>query len=115
LPGRAAADVNSTVDFIQSRVDENGYFFAHALDAASYYFLADRNSPTGATLWNDAGTNDLERGRTIEALQSKEVRLVLTSEQALAGERYKPLLDYLKNDFHQTATVGRTIFLERNY
>ncbi len=115
LPGRAAADVNSTVEFIQSRVGENGYFFAHALDAASYYFLADRNSPTGATLWNDAGTNDLERGRTIEALQSKEVRLVLTSEQALAGEHYKPLLDYLKNDFHQTATVGRTVFLERNY
>ena len=115
LPNRQAADVNSTVDFIQSRVDENGYFFAHALDGASYYFLADRNSPTGATLWNDAGTSDRERARTIEALHAKEVRLVLTSEQALASEHYKPLLDYLKNDFHQTVTVGRTIFLERNY
>ena len=115
LPNKQAADVNSTVDFIQSRVDENGYFFAHALDGASYYFLADRNSPTGATLWNDAGTSDRERARTVEALHAKEVRLVLTSEQALASEHYKPLLDYLKNDFHQTATVGRTIFLERNY
>ena len=115
LPNKQAADVNSTVDFIQSRVDENGYFFAHALDGASYYFLADRNSPTGATLWNDAGTSDPERARTIEALHAKEVRLVLTSEQALASERYKPLLNYLKNDFHQTAIVGKTIFLERNY
>lgn len=115
LPGKQAAEVNSTVDFIQSRVDENGYFFAHALDAASYYFLADRNSPTGATLWNDAGTSDAERARTLEALRAKEVRLVLTGEQALAGERYKPLIDYLKNDFHQTAIAGKTIFLERNY
>lgn len=115
LPGKQAADVNSTVDFIQSHVDENGYFFAHALDAASYYFLADRNSPTGATLWNDAGTSDAERARTVETLRGKEVRLVLTSEQALAGERYGPLLDYLKNDFHQVAVAGKTIFLERNY
>ncbi len=115
LPYKQAVDVNSTVDFIQSHVDENGYFFAHALDGASYYFLADRNSPTGATLWNDAGTSDPERARTVEVLHAKEVRLVLTSEQALASEHYKPLLDYLKNDFHQTATIGRTIFLERNY
>jgi hypothetical protein len=115
LPDARAAEVDSMVYAIQSRVDESGYFFAHALDAASYYFLADRNSPTGATLWNDAGTNDAERARTVEALRAKEVRLVLTNEQALAGERYGPLLDYLKIDFHRAATVGETIFLERNY
>lgn len=115
LPDKRAAEVDSTVYAIQSRVDASGYFFAHALDATSYYFLADRNSPTGATLWNDAGTSDAERARTVEALRAKEVRLVLTSEQALASERYGPLLDYLKNDFHQAATLGKTIFLERNY
>jgi hypothetical protein len=115
LPDKRAAEVDSMVRAIQSRVDESGYFFAHALDATSYYFLAARNSPTGATLWNDAGTGDAERARTVEALRAKEVRLVLTSEQALAGERYGPLLDYLKNDFHRAATLGKTIFLERNY
>ena len=88
--------------------------FAHALDATSYYFLADRNSPTGATLWNDAGTNNAERARTVAALQEKQVRLVLTSEQAMANERYQPLLELLQNDFHQTETIGKMIFLERN-
>lgn len=115
MPAGRAEEATATVDLIRSRVEENGYFFAHSLDATSYYFLADRNSPTGATLWNDAGTNDRERARTMKALREHDVRLVLTNEQALKIERYEPLLDYLKNDFHQTAVIGRTIFLERNY
>ena len=115
LPDKRAGETDSTVEFIRSRVEDGGYFFAHALDATSYYFLSDRNSPTGATLWNDAGTNDAERARTIEALRAKQVRLVLTSEEALSRERYEPLLEYLKNDFHQGAVIGKTVFLERNY
>jgi hypothetical protein len=115
LPADRAAQVNALVDAIQSHVDEGGYFFAHALDASSYYFLADRNSPTGATLWNDTGTNDRERIRTMEALREKKVRLVLTSEQAMTAEPYQPLLDYLNDDFHFELAVGKTILLERNY
>ncbi len=122
LPAQRAEEVNATVELIRSRVAEGGYFFAHSLDATSYYFLADRNSPTGATLWNDTGTNDRERARTIVSLREKNVRLVLTSEQAMKAETYQPLLDYLNNDFHPIAasdgaplTIGKTIFLERNY
>jgi len=115
LPPDRAAEVNSLVGAIQSQVEEGGYFFAHALDASSYYFLADRNSPTAATLWNDTGTNDRERGRTMEVLREKNVRLVLTSEQALDGEPYQPLRDYLNNDFHFEQSIGKTILLERNY
>jgi 4-amino-4-deoxy-L-arabinose transferase-like glycosyltransferase len=114
LPGKRVEEVTAMVVGIQSRVEPGGYFFAHALDATSYYFLADRNSPTGATLWNDAGTNNAERARTVAALQDKQVRLVLTSEQAMLNERYQPLVDLLKNDFHPTETIGKVIFLERN-
>ena len=115
LPAARAAEVNATVDLIRERVEEGGYFFAHALDATSFYFLANRKSPTGATLWNDAGTNDAERARTMNALREKQVRLVLTNEQAIQAEHYEPLAEYLKNDFHSTVTIGKTIFLERNY
>lgn len=115
LPLDRAAEVNSLVGAIQSQVGEGGYFFAHALDASSYYFLADRNSPTGATLWNDTGTNERERVRTMEALREKNVRLVLTSEQAMSAEPYQPLRDYLNNDFHSAQSIGKTILLERNY
>lgn len=115
LPSERAADVDATVAFIQSKVEEDGYFFGHALDATSYYFLSDRNSPTGATLWNDAGTNSFERARIIEALRAKQVRLVLTNKEALSRERYEPLLEYLKNDFQRAELIGKTIFLERNY
>jgi hypothetical protein len=115
LPGKRAAEVSAAVEFIQSRVPEGGYFFAHALDATSYYFLADRNSPTGATLWNDAGTSDAERARTMKSLRDKQVRLVLTSGQASGGEGYGPLLDYMRDSFHQGGAIGKLIFLERNY
>jgi hypothetical protein len=115
LPPDRAAEVNSLVGAIRSRVEQGGYFFAHALDTTSYYFLADRNSPTGATLWNDTGTNERERIRTMEALREKSVRLVLTSEQAMNGEPYQPLRDYLTNDFHSAQLIGKTILLERNY
>ena len=114
LPASRAEEVNATVEAIQAQVEPGGYFFAHALDASSYYFLSDRNSPTGATLWNDTGTNDRERVRTMDSLKEKNVRLVLTSEQAMNAERYTPLLNYLTNDFHQLKVIGRTIFLERN-
>lgn len=115
LPLDRAAEVNSLVSAIQSQVEEGGYFFAHALDATSYYFLTDRNSPTGATLWNDTGTNERERIRTMEALRERNVRLVLTSAQAMDGEPYQPLRDYLNNDFHFAQSIGKTILLERNY
>ncbi|HEX8088687.1 MAG TPA: hypothetical protein VF762_07535, partial [Blastocatellia bacterium] len=115
LPGARAAEVGATVEFIRSHVPEGGYFFAHALDSTSYYFLAGRNSPTGATLWNDAGTDDDERARTLKSLRDKQVRLMLTSGQATNIERYAPLLDYMKNSFHQSGAVGKLIFLERNY
>jgi hypothetical protein len=115
LPNKRATEVIATVEFIQSHVQEGGYFFAHALDATSYYFLAGRNSPTGATLWNDAGTDDAERARTLKTVRDRQVRLVLTSEQALANEGYAPLLDYMNNNFHQASVIGKLIFLERNY
>jgi hypothetical protein len=114
LAAGRAAEVNATVNYVQSRVGEQGYFFAHALDATPYYFLADRNSPTGATLWNDAGTSDAERVRTMEMLKQQEVGLVLTSEKALEAERYEPLLEYLRTGFHRTEMIGKIIALEKN-
>ena len=114
LPASRAEEVDATVELIRARVDEGGFFFAHALDATPYYFLADRNSPTGATLWNDAGTNDAERTRTMEMLKQKHVELVLTSEQALAGERYEPLLAYLTDEFHRSEMIGKLVVLEKN-
>ena len=114
LPNLQATEVTSTVEFIQSQVAEGGYFFAHALDATSYYFLADRNSPTGATLWNDAGTDDAERARTVKTLRDKQVRLVLTNAQAFSNEHYGPLLDYL-DDFRHSASIGKFTFIERTY
>jgi hypothetical protein len=112
LPEGRAREVDETVMFIQSRVAERGYFFAHALDASIYYFLAARKSPTGATLWNDAGTSDIERGRTMTRLVEEDVRLVLTNDQALENERFEPLKMFLA-DFKETGRIGRTILLEK--
>jgi hypothetical protein len=115
LPSDRAQQVDALVAAIQLQVEQGGYFFAHALDATSYYFLAGRKSPTGATLWNDTGTSDRERVRTLQSLRDKNVRLVLTSEQAMSAEPYQPLRDYLDNDFQTKQVIGKTILLERKY
>jgi len=115
MPSARALEVNQTVELIQTRVEAGGYFFAHAIEATPYYFLAERNSPTGATLWNDAGTDDAERARILQLLREKDVRLVLTSNRALEAERYDPLLMFLKNAFRESGTIGRLVLLERNY
>jgi hypothetical protein len=114
LPAKRARRVSAAVELIRSRVEPGGYVFAHSLDATSYYFLADRKTPTGATLWNDAGTDDAERARTVAALRDKQVRLVLTSDRALTVERYRPLLDMLATEFHEVDRIGQMVFLERN-
>ena len=115
LPAKRARRVTAAVELIRSQVEPGGYVFAHSVDSTSYYFLAGRNSPTGATLWNDAGTDDAERARTVAALREKQVRLVLTSDRALAVERYRPLLEMLSTDFHEVDRIGQMVFLERNY
>ncbi len=115
FPQKQASDMGSIVALIRERVPEDGFFFAHALDAANYYFLAGRNSPTRAMLWNGAGTSDPERVRTLESLKQNNVRLVVTSDRALAAERYQPLLDYLKSDFRQTGVIGRMVILEKGH
>src|SRR5262249_30949239 len=75
LPRDRGEEVDAAVNLIRARVGEGEYFFAHSVDATSYYFLSARNSPTGATLWNDAGTNDAERASTMQRLQRNNVRL----------------------------------------
>jgi hypothetical protein len=115
LPAVRAREVTQTVELIQTRVNAGGYFFAHAIEATPYYFLADRKSPTAATLWNDAGTDDSERARITQMLLENDVQLVLTSTRALEAERYDPLLTFLKNDFHESGTIGKILLLERNY
>ena len=94
---------------------EDGFFFAPRTGCANYYFLAGRNSPTRAMLWNGAGTNDPERVRTLESIKQNDVRLVLTSDSALAAERYQPLLDHLKSNFRKTAVMGRMVILEKDH
>jgi len=115
LPESRAAETDAIVEMLRTAVPEGGFFFAHSVDASSYYFLADRNSPTGATLWNDAGTDDNERERTMESLRRNDIRIILTTDQALGAERYQPLLDFMSNDFHEAVRIGKTILLERDY
>jgi hypothetical protein len=115
FPEKRASEMDSLVALVRERVPEDGFFFAHALEAANYYFLADRNSPTRAMLWNGAGTNDPERVRTLESLKQNNVRLVMTSDSALAAERYGPLLDYFRSDFRRTEVIGRVVILEKEH
>jgi hypothetical protein len=113
FPPAQAREIESVVAYIQRRVPPGGYFFPQSYAGSSYLFLADRRNPSGAQFWGGVGVSPAERARTLDALQTEQVNLILTSDRDMAAERYAPLREYIERDFRQAATFGEVIILER--
>jgi len=113
FPPAQAREIESVVDYIQQRVPPDGYFFPQSYAGSSYLFLANRRNPSGAQFWGGVGVSAAERARTLEALRTEQVNLILTSDKDMAAERYAPLRDYIEQTFRPAATFGEVIILER--
>lgn len=113
FPQTQAREIESVVDYIQQRVPPDGYFFPQSYAGSSYLFLANRRNPSGAQFWGGVGVSPVERARTLDALRTEHVNLILTSDRDSAAERYAPLRDYLERNFRPAATFGEVIILER--
>jgi hypothetical protein len=114
FPPSQAREIESVVDYIQQRVPPDGYFFPQSYAGSSYLFLANRRNPSGAQFWGGVGVSPVERARTLDALETEHVNLILTSDKDMAAERYAPLRDYIERNFRPAATFGEVIILERN-
>jgi hypothetical protein len=113
FPQAQAREIESVVDYIQQRVPPGGYFFPQSYAGSSYLFLANRRNPSGAQFWGGVGISPAERARTLDALETEHVNLILTSDRDMAAERYAPLRVYLERHFRPAATFGEVIILER--
>jgi hypothetical protein len=113
FPPAQAREIESVVDYIRQRVPAGGYFFPQSYAGSSYLFLADRRNPSGAQFWGGVGVSPAERARTLDAIESEGVNLILTSEKDMAAERYAPLRDYIERNFRTTASFGEVVILER--
>lgn len=113
FPPAQAREIESVVAYIQQRVPPDGYFFPQSYAGSSYLFLANRRNPSGAQFWGGVGVSPAERVRTLDALRTEQVNLIVTSDRDLAAERYAPLRDYLERNFRQTETFGEVVILER--
>ncbi|HUK91333.1 MAG TPA: glycosyltransferase family 39 protein [Blastocatellia bacterium] len=113
FPSEAASEIDGVVAFVQQQVAEGGYIFAQSYAGSSYLFLADRRNPSGAQFWGGVGVTKAEREQTLRSIQEKDVRLVITSDRDMAGERYKPMSEFLQNQFKPTARFGEVLILER--
>lgn len=113
FPREVAAEITEVVAYIQERVPPGGYFFAHSRAGSSYLFLSGRRSPSRAQFWGGVGVSEEERAATLRALEERGVRLVLTSEQDLASEKYEPMRAYLSSNFRPSRRIGSVLVLER--
>jgi hypothetical protein len=113
FPAAQAREIESVVNYIQQHVPPDGYFFPQSYAGSSYLFLADRRNPSGAQFWGGVGVSAAERARTLDALRSEGVNLIVTSEKDMAAERYAPLREYIERNFSETARFGEVVILER--
>jgi Dolichyl-phosphate-mannose-protein mannosyltransferase len=113
FPPAQAREIESVVAYIQQRVPPDGYFFPQSYAGSSYLFLANRRNPSGAQFWGGVGVSPAERARTLDALRTEQVNLILTSDRDMTAERYAPLRDYIEGNFRRTEAFGEVIILER--
>lgn len=113
FPADKAAEIDNTVQYIQERVPENGYYFAQSYAGSSYLFLANRRNPSGAQFWGGVGVTEAERQATLAALQQQQVKLIVTSRRDMEAEKFAPMRDYINENFKVTREFGEVLILER--
>jgi hypothetical protein len=113
FPEATAKEIDEVIDYVQQRVPIGGYLFAHSYAGSSFLFLAERKNPSGAQFWGGIGVSEEEKGRTLNAIKERDVRLAITSEKDLAAEKYEPMREYLNDNYRFSKRIGDVIILER--
>ena len=113
FPRHAAQSIDQIVNYIKEHVPNDGYVFAQSNGGSAYLFLSARRNASSAQFWGGVGVSPAARAATIEEINSRQVRLIITSDEAMAGEEYAPLRDYLHENFKQLTRFNDVVILER--
>jgi hypothetical protein len=113
FPSDTAREIDEVTRYIQQHVGANAYVFAESYAGSSFVFLADRRNPSGAQFWGGVGVSPVERAATLEALDDKNVGMIITSARDMEAEKYQPMREYIARNFKQAVQIGDVVILER--
>lgn len=113
FPEATARHIDEVISYIQQRVPPDGYIFAQSNSGSPYLFLAARKNPSNAQFWGGAGITAQQRAATLEEIDRRQVKLIITNDEVLASEKYDALREYIDRNFKASARFDDVIILER--
>jgi hypothetical protein len=113
FPAATAAMVDNSAAYIQSHVPPDGNAFAQSDAGTSLLFLSSRGNVSRAQFWIGVGVTEQERAATLDRIDKSQTKLIITSGEVLAAERYEPMRDYIERHFKPTVRFEDVLMLER--
>jgi|GEM_PF-1304892 len=113
FPPATAALIDNAVSYIQERVPAGGNAFAQSDAGTSLLFLSNRRNVSNAQFWIGVGVTQEERAATVERIDKSQTKLIITSDEVLAAEKYAPMRDYIDRNFKPSARFDDVLILER--
>jgi hypothetical protein len=113
FPAATAAVIDNAVSYIQQRVPTGGNAFAQSDTGTSLLFLSNRMNVSNAQFWIGVGVTQEERAATLDRIDKSQTKLIITSDEVLAAEKYEPMRDYIERNFKPTVRFDDVLILER--
>ncbi len=113
FPVATAALIDEVVSYVQQRVPPGGYAFAQSDAGTSFLFLSDRRNISNAQFWIGVGVTQEQRAATLERIDKTQTKLIITSDDMLAAEKYTPMREYIERNFKESARFEDVVILER--
>ncbi len=113
FPQPTARLIDDVVSYVQQQVPRDGYAFAQSAAGSSFLFLADRRNISNAQFWIGVGVTEQERAATLERIDKSQTKLIITSDDVLAAEKYEPMREYINKNFRVVVRFEDVLMLER--
>lgn len=113
FPAVTAAVIDNAVSYIQQRVPTGGNAFAQSDAGTSLLFLSNRRNVSNAQFWIGVGVTQEERAATLDRIDKSQTKLIITSDEVLAAEKYEPMRDYIERNFKPAVRFDDVLMLER--
>ena len=113
FPSATATLIDNAVTYIQQRVPAGGNAFAQSDTGTSLLFLANRRNVSNAQFWIGVGVTEEERAATLDRIDKSQTKLIITSDEVLASEKYEAMRDYIERHFKPTLRFDDVVVLER--
>ena len=113
FPAATATMIDNAVRYIQERIDVDSNAFAQSDAGTSLLFLANRRNVSNAQFWVGVGVTESERAGTLDRIDKSQTKLIITSDEVLAAEKYDPMREYIERNFKPTVRFDEVLMLER--